>query len=205
MKRINLLPEHYASAKRSRRRGWLLLAACIPLLGGSAFAWHQTRQRLDHMEAHFVLVEDQVAIEQKRQDVSKRLAGEAAKLRQTLAVKQSVTLPLPPSAALALLGNLTPETVQLGRVSLDAAAAVQARAGEERKPLRLELEGDAIGDQDVGRYVSVLTTHPLFRNVKLSAGRYVVVAGLNRFHFVIEAEIPVDREFVTPKQEVAQP
>jgi hypothetical protein len=205
MKRINLLPEHYASAKRSRRRGWLLLAACMPLLAGTAFAWHQARQRLDGLEAHVGSVEDQVAIEQKRQDVSKRLAAEAGKLRQTLAVKQSVTLPLPSSAALALLSNLTPETVQLGRVSLDAAAAVQARPGEARKPLRLELEGDALGDQDVGRYVSLLTTHPLFRNVKLSAGRYVVVAGVNRFHFVIEAEVPIDREFVMPRQEVAQP
>jgi hypothetical protein len=205
MKRINLLPEHYALAKRSRRRGVLLLAACIPLLGGTAFAWQHARLRLDGLHAHLASLEDQVAIERKRQDVSKRLAQEAGKLRQTLSVRQAVTLPLPSSAALALLGNLTPHTVQLGRVSLDAAATVQGKAGDARRPLRLELEGDALGDQDVGRFVSALTAHPLFRNVKLSAGRYVVVAGVNRFHFVIEAEIPIDREFVMPTQEATKP
>jgi hypothetical protein len=63
------------------------------------------------------------------------------------------------------------------------------------KPLRIDLEGFALNDLEAARFVSALANHPLYQNVKLSTGKYQPVAGLNRFQFTINLEVPLDREF----------
>jgi len=63
--------------------------------------------------------------------------------------------------------------------------------------MRMELEGLALNDLEVVRFVSTISNHRLMRNVKLSKSRNVTVAGVNRVYFVLDLQIPLNGEFVS--------
>jgi hypothetical protein len=213
MTSINLLPESYFDARRNRRLGWFAATAGGALLAAAGVAWWITDRQLEAMSAEITQVENKLAVQETQQKAATRLEAERDALQGILGVRRKVDVPLPVSAALALPLNIVPPSIALTRALVevpgvaeaeratasrgaDGAAAAPAAAAAPQ-PMRLELEGLALNDLEVLRFVSAVSSHRLMRNVKLSKSRNVTVAGVNRVYFVVDVQIPLNGEFVS--------
>src|SRR5215208_1812637 len=179
---INLLPESYFAARRNRRLGWVSAAAAVVVLAASGAAWWLSGAKLDSLSAEIAQVENKLAIQETQQTAAARLEAEREALQGILAVRGKVEVPLPVSAALALPLNIVPPSIALTRASVEVPGAAEidrsppradAPAAAPMQPLRLELEGLALSDLEVMRFVSTVSNHRLMRNVKLSKSRNV--------------------------------
>ena len=149
-------------------------------------------------------------MQETQQKAATRLEAERDALQGILGVRRKVDLPLPVSAALALPLNIVPPSIALTRALVEVPGAAEAeRATASRgdgtpaaapQPMRMELEGLALNDLEVVRFVSTVSNHRLMRNVKLSKSRNVTVAGVNRVYFVLDLQIPMNGEFMSKEQ-----
>lgn len=210
---INLLPESYFAARRIRRLGWLSAAAGVVVLAAAGAAWWLSAAKLEALSAEIALVENKLAVQETQQAAAKRLEAERDALQGILGVRRKVDVPLPVSTALALPFNLVPPSIALTRASLELPRAAEAertpapRGGvadapgaAAAQPMRLELEGLALSDLEVVRFVSTVSSHRLMRNVQLTKSRNVNVGGVNRVYFVVDLQIPLNGEFVPREQ-----
>jgi hypothetical protein len=211
MTSINLLPASYFAARRNRRLGWLAASGAGALLAAAGVAWWVTDAQLDAMSAEIAQVENKLAVQETQQKAATRLEMERDALQGMLSVRGKAVVPLPVSAALALPLNIVPPSIALTRAMVEVPGAAEAeRATASRaadatpaaapQPMRMELEGLALNDLEVLRFVSAVSNHRLMRNVKLSKSRNVTVAGMNRVYFVLDLQIPLNGEFVSKEQ-----
>ncbi len=215
MTSINLLPASYFAARRNRRIGWLAATGAAVLLAAAGVAWWVTDAQLEALSAEIAQVENKLAVQETQQKAATRLEAEREALQGILGVRRKVDVPLPVSAALALPLNLVPPSIALTRAHVEVPGAAEAERatasrggdgtpGAAPQPMRMELEGIALNDLEVMRFVSTVSNHRLMRNVKLSKSRNVSVAGVNRVYFVLDLQVPLNGEFVSKEQSHGQ-
>ena len=202
---INLLPEQYVNERVARRRRRLSLVTTALVILGSTVAWNACRSEAVAVRREVSMARAEVAKLGSRDAAVTRMEADAKALSASLDVREAVTLKLPVTTALGAACNALPESVALTRVMVEPPQLVLPVKDQKAKPkaknagppvMRVSLEGMAVEDVEIARLVSVLSSNPLFKNVKLKSSRGVKVGEGNRSQFEIELEVPLDREFV---------
>jgi Tfp pilus assembly protein PilN len=212
---INLLPEQYITERVARRRRRLSLVTTALVILGSSVAWNTCRNEAIVVAREVARAKADVARNGSRDAAVTRLDADAKALAASLAVREAVTLRLPVTTALGAACNALPDSVVLTRVSVEPPQLQLPTGDKKAKPtprtaaapvMKVGLEGLAVEDVEIARLVSVLSSNPLFKNVKLKSSRGVKVGELNRSEFQVDLEVPLDREFLatTDATEVEQ-
>jgi hypothetical protein len=196
---IDLLPDSFTRARRQRRLRLIQgSAAAAAIVVASAWAGLAYRQ-VSRLSAQVRTRQVQVADVRQRVQAQSVAEGESRRLRALLERRSALELPVPATAVVSLISQLLPESVTLTRVLMTApppvldVTPVRPRAGvaapKAPDPMRLELEGVAVSDQDVARLVGDLAAQELFSNAKLAKSRQMTVGGLPRYGFVVSLEL----------------
>lgn len=202
---INLLPEQYITERAARRRRRLSLVTTALVILASSVAWNACRNEAIAVRRDVSGARAEVAKLGSRDAAVTRLEGDAKTLSAAMEVRDAVTLRLPVTTALGEACNALPDSVVLTRVTVEPPQLQLPMRDAKAKPkpkavappvMRVALEGLAVGDVEIARLVSVLSSNPLFKNVKLKSSRGTKVGELNRSEFQIDLEVPLDREFV---------
>jgi hypothetical protein len=196
---IDLLPDSFTRARRQRRLRLMQgSAAAVAIVVATTWAGLAYRQ-LSSLSAQVRFRQAQVADGRHRIQAHTVAEGESKRLQALLARRAALELPVPATAVVSLIGHLLPESVTLTRVLMTTPPPVlevtppRPRTGmaavKTPEPLRLELEGVALSDQDVARLVGDLAAQGLFSNAKLAKSRQMTVGGLPRYGFVVSLEL----------------
>jgi hypothetical protein len=207
---INFLPPAY-QIEQARQRRTFFQAALIVLVMAAMGVWYSVSSRqVAALEREAGAVEAESVSSTRNAAQIQTLQRRQAALSRQINLQRELVAPLGPSQVLAILGELTPGGVTLTslsmtgqRVNLEpkAAASGSGTSGPGGKtqtatdPLTLHLAGVALNETEVANIVGRLNGHPLFRNVKMSFSRPIVLGNLTGREFQIEMEVDMDRDF----------
>jgi len=215
---VNMLPKEVGDRVRSlgerRRLGLLVSLLLISLVGVSFHSWDQARRAR--------AVRDAAVVSRERiDDVDAELArleADRARLGAFMTAYHGIASPMELSDLLATIVNAMPPRASLTDLSMKlelrqaaegAPAAPQPAptppGGNAPRPppkrvLELRLRGYAASNAEVTAFErSLAATAPLVR-VTLGENRSMETPDGNFQEFIITAEVPLDRKYITPRE-----
>jgi Tfp pilus assembly protein PilN len=210
MNQINFLPPDYVDHRSRQRRVLRQMLLVIGVVAGLGAWYAVTNQRLAGQEQLAVSLESMTVASRQQSAEIQTLREQQTRLSRLLRLRQQLTVPLTHTQVLATIGQVMPEPLCLQRLTIVGRRPVPESTEANRgnipaapNALHVTLAGLSPDDGEVANFVGRLTDHALFNDVKLMFSRPLEVNGLRGREFLIEMEIPLDRDFAPTAPEVA--
>ncbi len=223
---VNFVPKWYVESQREKQLIRRLLVLGGLLMAGLIWwvvdTW-QTQSGLSQYQSG--LTEMLSATEERITEVQK-LRSHRVELTRKLRVHRELYQPVTFSQIAGTIAYHTPESVSLTTMDVTTYRVEVAVKEEKAKPgtksrrrgrsgkkqnkqkhyrstIKVMLEGIAPSDVDVANYIAALSGCRLFQKVKIDFSRYGRFENLETRRFRVTMEIPLDKAYVMPMEEVA--
>ena len=215
----DLLPSRCRSifARRRARRWWTraYVIGVTAALSASGLMYLHVRG----LEARRATLAVRVEEHWNRNEEAKRLRGEIRELEGTITRYQRLAWPVRVTDAVRVLAPLVPEESTLTALTIvpreervDGSGQTVRRGSrgkgvQTRTILALEIEGIALTDDEVARFVRGVEANPLFSSVALDFARSRDVDGVEAREFRVTCQIDMSRRvlFVDAQEKEALP
>ncbi len=220
---IDFLPQAYHEERirnaRRHKRWFMILMVAVMLVGWGISRQRQSSElawRADALEAQAY------ATKQKQSEMTK-LQMERKSKRYQLKIQRQLDQPVTVTQAVAVLGQLMPDSSGLTRVKVKTHRPApiplpdpdekKNKRNSRRKPavdpeqvkdfIQLDVYGIAPDDVAVANMVNSMSDHPLFEKVTMHFSRVGERNELKGRSFRVGAQVPLDRRYL-PLQQTAE-
>lgn len=219
MTQINFLPESYFKERRRQRRV-MRETMLVAVVGALIIVWYLgTRTRVVALEQLVSSRQQEIQSIQSQQSEMVKLDKERSVLLHQVQLERELSQPINHTAVVATLATLMPQSMALTDMSIQTPAPVPSGKGVKRDNpqsraslqgnvpvMRVSMVGLAPRDMEIADFMSRLTEHPLFMNVKMSFSRSVELMDKHVMarEFRVEMEIRLDRIYQAPSRAVME-
>ena len=219
MNEINFLPARYRAEGVRRRRAYRY-AALLVVAGMCMSGWYYyERRKLTNLEDYLAVVKDESAAARVQNNERFRLTQQAKQLAQQLQINRELIEPIAQTTVIAILSQLTPESIAMVNLSMVHARRPITKPGD--KPpvkenesslekaldpwqyIEVSLEGFAPSGVEIANLVGVLEEHPLFEKIRMIENQPTSVEDLIARQFQIRLRVPLDRDYQLRPQKAA--
>ena len=212
MNEINFLPQSFLEAQKRKQRlfrevsilGGMVLIA-IALFAGQAGQVASIRNLI-------IQKQDELAAAKIRSLEVAKLTQQQQALKLKLAVNDGLTMPLNPSALLAVISEMLPTQMALTEITFSADApkldlsslkkdrsAKKVKKSKKKvahkhvpKVMKIQMMGLSPSDVDVANLVGALSASPVFQNVKMNYSKTKKIANATAREFRLEMGMAMD-------------
>lgn len=221
MNQINFLPQSFYRLRRRKRRVVIESLLVLGLAVGLGVWFLLGDQALSALRSQAALADADRATVQGQLEELAALQVEARELAGQMKIHRQVTLPVGFTQVLAVLAQVTPESIaytdmrlECGRpvpappVAADDAKGKKAARGKPAtakavETIKIAITGLSPDDRRIADLLGKLADHPLFTQVKLDFSRTTEQDDVIARRFRLLLEVPLDRNYRATREGVA--
>lgn len=208
MNNINFLPESFLKERRKQHRVMreTMLIAVVGLL---IIVWYLgTQTRVVALENLVSARQQEVQSIASQQTEMVKLDKQRSVLMHQLQLERELSQPINHTAVVATLARIMPASMALTDMAIQTPAPIPTgKSGKSNMyssipVMHVSMVGLAAKDMDIADFMSKLTEHPLFTNVKMVFSRSLELTDeyVMAREFRVEMDIRLDRIYHDPNQ-----